>query len=117
MGKADYLDIEYENDEEVAVFYYDNEPVLKLKCENFEWRIPKPKKYSGRTVRLASVTFTENGRRYDYICDIEDVKASDNVIVIGYDGETEVVVHDIYDIPEEELALPLDKYKKVERKA
>lgn len=115
-GKADYLDIIEENDQAVTVLYYDDELVLKLKGNVFDWRIPKPKKASGRTVRLVGITFTPSGRQYDYLCDIEDIKVGDRVIVNGYDGETEVIVKNISDVPEEELALPLEKYKKIERK-
>ncbi|MEE0954202.1 MAG: hypothetical protein U0L49_00130 [Eubacterium sp.] len=115
-GKADFLDTVYENDEPVTVFYYDDKPVLKLKGNDFDWRIPKPKKASGRTVRLVGITFTPGGRQYDYLCDIEDIKIGDRVIVNGYEGETEVIVQNISEVPEEELALPQEKYKKIIRK-
>ncbi len=115
-GKADYLDIIEENDEAVTVLYFDDEPVLKLKGNVFEWHIPKPKKASGKTVRLVGITFTPGGRQYDYLCDSEDIRVGDRVIVNGYDGETEVIVQNISDVPEEELALPLERYKKIERK-
>ena len=36
---------------------------------------------------------------------------------MGYDGETEVYVVDVMDNYESELALPIDRYKKIVRKA
>ena len=114
-GKADDLEIDYKD--KITVLYYDGKPVLKLKGTSFDWRIPKPEKRSGKTVRLVGITFTPGGRQYDYLCDLEDIKPGDKVIVNGYEGEAEVIVQNVTDVAVEELALPLERYKKIERKA
>ncbi len=47
----------------------------------------------------------------------ESIVKGDKVVVMGYDGETEVYVVDVMDKYESELALPIDRYKKIVRKA
>lgn len=114
-GKADNIIVEGWGEDIVAVLSYDRAPVLELRGV-FDWRFPKPKKLSGQKVRLAGVVFTPGGRKYDYLCDIEDVHPGDRVIVNGYDGPTEVLVQNVTDVAVEDLALPLERYKKIERK-
>lgn len=72
----------------------------------------KNKKY-----RFASVEFSRDGKRYDYICDDDTVKEGDDVIVITDRGETTVNVVKIFEKTENETALPIGKYKKIQRKA
>ena len=84
---------------------------MKLVGTVFEWVIKKPAKRSGKTVRIVSVTFSQSGREYDYLCDMDDIKAGDKVIVNGYNGPTEVEVQRVSIVPVEELVLPLDRYK------
>lgn len=45
------------------------------------------------------------------------MKVGDTVVVEGYDGETEVEVTDIQIRKESELGLPVERYKKIVRKA
>ena len=71
----------------------------------------------GQEYRLASVCFHEGGRSYDYLCEDKDVQPGDRVIVMGYEGETEVTVTDVFTKRESELPLPVEKYSKVLRKA
>lgn len=115
-GRADSIDVDYKQGEYFTVLYYDGKPVLKLKGRVFDWWIEKPKKPSGRKVRLVGVTFVEGGEQYHYLCDLDDVKVGDRVVVDGYEGETEVVVRDVRDVPEEELELPLKRFKTIKRK-
>ncbi len=57
------------------------------------------------------------GRTYDYICDFNDVKPGYTVIVEGYNGETKVTVISTAVKKESELGLPVERYKKIIRKA
>ena len=91
--------------------------MLTVNADDCVWKIRRPRQAGGRTVRLAGVTFTPGGRQYDYLCESEDVHSGDRVIVEGRDGETEVTVRNVTDVPEEDLALPVEQYKKVLRKA
>lgn len=70
----------------------------------------------GELFRLVSVRFQPNGRSYDYLCEDESVKIGDTVIVPGYSGDTEVEVINVYTKYGAELALPLERYKRVIRK-
>ena len=71
----------------------------------------------GPEYRLVSVRFGASGRTYDYICEDSSVQAGDTVIVEGYDGETEVEVTKVTVKRESELGLPVERYKKIIRKA
>lgn len=112
-GRADFITTREVKGRTVTTFYYDGAIVLELEGSEFELHIPKAPKTSGKTVRLAGVTFTPGGRQYDYLCDDESVKAGDKVIVNGYDGPKEVEVQSITVVPVEDLALPIEKYKKI----
>ena len=81
-------------------------------------RFPKKSNtITSRTYHLASIRFDGSNGTYDYICDDLSVKEGDRVVVMGYDGETEVTVVSVSDKDESELLLPVEKYKKVLRKA
>lgn len=98
-------------------FYYDDELVAWVKSDNFRfYGNPKEEVY-GPEYRLVSVRFGASGRTYDYICEDPSVQAGDTVIVEGYDGETEVEVIKITIKHESELALSVDRYKNILRKA
>ena len=62
------------------------------------------------------MAFKPGGRTYDYLCDINGVNVGDKVIVMGYDGETEVEVTSVCTKYESELGLPKNRYKKILRK-
>ena len=68
-GRADFFMIREVKGRIVTTFYYDGAIVLELEGSEFELHIPKAPKTSGKTVRLAGVTFTPGGRQYDYLCD------------------------------------------------
>ena len=63
--------------------------------------------------RLASVYFTPGGKHYDYFLDIDNVSVGDKVLVMTNRGKTEVTVVAIFDKTESELALPIDRYKRI----
>lgn len=88
------------------------EPVLTINAERFE--IVAPKENPGNVIRFASVEFTPGGKIYDYICD-DNVTAGDRVAVITKEGEKTVTVIRTFDKHESELALPLSRYKKIEK--
>ena len=97
-------------------FYYDEEIVAWVRSEKF--CIARPaEKVTGPEYLIASVKFEASGRTYDYICELGDVQPGDVVIVEGYDGETEVTVTRVVTKRESELGLPVDRYKKIIRKA
>jgi TPR repeat protein len=98
-------------------FYFDNELAAWSKSEKYRFYGPPAEAPSGPEYRLASVRFSASGRSYDYICEDPSVKPGDTVIVNGYDGETEVEVVNVTTKRESELALPVERYKKIVRKA
>jgi hypothetical protein len=97
-------------------FYNDDELVAYVKCDNHKLIVPAKSASNGKKYRLAGISFSDDGRTYDYICDLDDVKVGDTVVVEGYDGETEVTVTRLTTKRESELSLPLERYKKIVRK-
>ena len=107
---------EYNYAKERFEFYFDRELTAWIQADAFRLyarRVPKP---HGPEHRVVSVQFQPNGRVYDYLSDIEDIRPGDTVIVNGYDGETEVTVVEVRVRKESELGLPVEKYKKIVRK-
>jgi hypothetical protein len=113
--KYDFCD--RNEDTERYELYYDEELVAYVKCESYRMFAPSKPEPSGEEYRLASIRFHENGRTYDYICEVADVQVGDTVIVEGYDGETEVTVTKVTTKRASELGLPVERYKKILRKA
>ncbi len=68
---------------------------------------------SEREYRFASVRFNGYGRTYDYLCDSESIGAGDEVLVDTYAGETVCRVERIAVKKENELSLPLKRYKRI----
>lgn len=98
-------------------FYYDDELTAWSKADKYRfYGIPAEEPF-GPEYRLAGVRFGASGRSYDYICEDETVQAGDTVIVEGYDGEAEVEVLKVAVKHESELGLPVERYKKILRKA
>ena len=97
-------------------FYYDEDMVGWISCEEYRFYRRKKETPSGEQLTLVSVAFGQGDKTYDYICELTDVKVGDRVIVIGYDGETEAEVRAVYIRYESELALPIERYKRVVRK-
>lgn len=98
-------------------FYYDEDMIGWISCEEYQIHQQEKETPSGEQLTLVSVAFQPGGRTYDYLCELPDVNVGDKVIVIGYDGETEVEVRAVYTRYESELGLPIERYKKVVRKA
>ncbi len=98
-------------------FYYDDEIAAWVRSENYRICGKPAAEASGPEYRLASVRFGGSGRTYDYICESEDVRPGDIVIVDGYNGETEVTVERVVTRRESELGLPIERYRKILRKA
>lgn len=67
--------------------------------------------------RLVTVKFKNSSGRYDYLCNIEDVKRGDFVRVLTVRGEQVVEVVKVFWSEEEELEFPLSKYKSILGKA
>jgi hypothetical protein len=107
---------EFNHEEQQYEFYYDEDLVAYVKCGSYRVYAPETPEPYGEEYRIASIRFGESGRTYDYICDFEDVKVGDKVIVEGYDGETEVTVTKITQKRESELEIPIERYKKILRK-
>lgn len=70
-------------------------------------------KLSFKKYRFASVYFNPGGKHYDYLLDTEGVEVGDTVHVMTDRGKAEVVVANIVEKHESELALPINKYKKI----
>ncbi len=98
-------------------FYYDNARVAWLSCDEFIFRKPAKTNDGGRVLKFVSVTFPASEREYDYLCDIRDVEPGDKVIVPGQNGDVAVVVRKVFTCSESELGLPVERYKRVIRKA
>ena len=111
--------VEYDWGERKTSFYLYDELTGEIYTEYYTLTAPAKKKpeLTGAIHHLVSVLFEESGRCYDYLCDDESVKVDDIVIVKGYDGEKAVKVVAVSDKYESELVLPIEKYKKIIRKA
>ncbi|MBR2741098.1 MAG: sel1 repeat family protein [Oscillospiraceae bacterium] len=97
--------------------YFRDEFAGWFRFEELRLYPPKKKKPSGELLRFVSISFQSGNRTYDYLCDIPEIEPGDRVIVEGYDGETEVTVQKVFTEYESELGLPLDRYKRILRKA
>ena len=111
-----YDSCEWNNTERRIDFFYDDSLIGWMACDEYRFYNPDKTEPSGQLLRFAAISFQPNGRTYDYLCDIDGVEAGDRVIVMGYDGETEVTVRNVYTRYESELGLPLERYKKIIRK-
>lgn len=112
-----YDAIAWNDDEGRSEFYYDDALVAWIRCGGYRVDGRPTEEPYGSEYRLVSICFHSGGRSYDYLCDLDDVNVGDTVIVNGYDGETAVEVVAVRIVRESELALPVERYKKVVRKA
>ena len=80
------------------------------------FKVTFPRTSGGKTYRFVSVTFTGGGKRYDYLCDIPDIKVGDEVAVPSPGGEARVTVAAVFEKSESETTLQISKYKSVLRK-
>lgn len=111
--------VEYDYGRNTTKFYLDDKVVGKIitRSYTFDYEKPKKKKPSGKKRHFVSVVFSSQGRMYDYLCDDATIQEGDHVVVNGYDGEIVVEVVSVFDKYESELGLPIDRYKKIIRKA
>lgn len=97
-------------------FYYDEMLIAWSKSKYYRFYGLPTEPAFGDEYNLVTVRFSASGRTYDYICDYNDIKPGDTVIVEGYNGETEVTVISTAVKKESELGLPVERYKKILRK-
>lgn len=102
MFTVDDIDSEY--------FFFNDKPVAKFCYCDF---IIKKPKTNSELHRLISVRFGNNDKSYDYLCDNTEIKIGDLVTVDANGEKTQAVVTDIFEKAENELALPLNVYKKI----
>ncbi|MGN8764354.1 hypothetical protein [Hornefia butyriciproducens] len=108
---------EWSNVEARYEFFCKGELVGWIRSDSYRFYGRTAEAPTGPEYRIASVRFGTSGRTYDYICDLDDVGLGDIVVVEGYDGETEVTVVQLITKHASELALPVERYKKIVRKA
>lgn len=94
------------------VFIHDEECLLELKDCRFE--INAPKKNEEKVYKIASVEFCDGGKLYDYLCG-DDIMENDLVTISVNDEEKTVRVIRIQEKKESELALPVSRYKILEK--
>lgn len=111
--------ISYDNRKKITKFYMDEKQVGSITTAGYIYKpnVSRPQKKEGEKYHFVSILFEKQGRTYDYLCDDQSVTAGDKVIVNGYNGETEVEVVNTFDKFESEIGLPIERYKKVVRKA
>ena len=111
--------ISYDNRKNITKFYMDEKLVGSILTAGYIYKpnVSRPQKKEGEKYHFVSILFEKQGRTYDYLCDDQSVTAGDKVIVNGYNGETEVEVVNTFDKFESEIGLPIERYKKVVRKA
>ena len=99
-------------------FYLGDDLVAEIITERYAFKAPSKKEQApeGKIYHFVRVVFEGSGRAYDYLCDDSSVKAGDQVIINGYDGEKAVNVVLVFDKYENQLGLPIERYKKVIRK-
>ena len=99
-------------------FYLGDDLVGTITTDAYIFYAPlrKAVKPEGKLYHFVRVIFEESGRRYDYICEDASVKDGDKVVIQGYDGEKKVKVVEVFDRHENQLGLPLERYKKIIRK-
>lgn len=64
-------------------------------------------------LRFVKAQFPSSQKYYDYICDIEDIKKDDEVLVMTKYGEKVVTVRGVFFSNLEDMPLPEYAYKKV----
>ena len=100
-------------------FYLGDDLTGEIFTEFYTFKAPAKKEPApeGAKYHFVRVVFEGSGRCYDYLCDDSSVKEGDQVIINGYEGETVVNVVEVFDKYENQLGLPIERYKKVVRKA
>ena len=99
--------------EEPIEFYFYNKRVTSISFRNIYFTSPKKKKNNTIKYHFVRVVFDNAYRTYDYLCDDFSVKVEDTVVVNTDRGEIRVRVVEVFDMPESELLLPYEMYKKI----
>ncbi len=105
------IDVNFENGD---VIFYDTEPVALMKCTEWKYKFNTSDDVEkGEEVCIATVTFEEGGKGYDYICDYDYVKPGQTALVGGDDGMIAVTVQEVRMVKVSELPMPIHRYKKL----
>lgn len=96
-------------------FYLYGNKVAEIICD--EYKVVYPAKEKLERKRFVSVKFPSERWKYDYTCDIPDIKVGDKVIVPTWPIEKVAEAIRVYYKDATETALPMAKYKAVLRKA
>ena len=113
-----FNNVTYNDAEGVSTFWLDGIPVGRITTKYYEISAPLPSEtvaHKGKKHRFVSVVFDGSKRKYDYLCSDKTVKPGDKVMVSGYDGDTVVTVTDVFERFEDELPMPIKKYKKAKK--
>lgn len=113
---ADRVRLGVKGGKETYYFHYKGELVYKLKAEEVVMLIDKEKGLE-KKYNFVSVGFDGSENLYDYLCDIDDIKRGDSVIVPTTGGERKVTVYGMRKKRMSDMPLPDKRYKKVLRKA
>lgn len=116
--KMVFNNVTYNDAEGVSTFWLDGIPVGRITTKYYEISAPLPAEtdaHKGKKHRFVSVVFDGSKRKYDYLCTDKTVKPGDQVMVSGYDGDTIVTVTDVFERYEDELPIPIKKYKKAKK--
>ncbi len=114
---ADSIKHEWRGDDSHYHFTLFGEQVFSFEANKFTRRLRAKTKEELAEYTFASVVFSKKGRRYDYICDLSDVKVGDRVVVSANGEEKEVEVVRLFTTSIGDMPLEVEKYKKVLRKA
>ncbi len=101
----------------LCTFRHHAEEVFSVQGETVTRSLPRRSTGDAAEYRLASVEFRPGGRSYDYICELPDVREGDRVIVMGGDEEQEARVTALRTAATSDLPLPIERYRKLLRKA
>ena len=108
--------IDDEDDRVKVRFLRDGKEMCRIDASTFSVMLPEDEDMivpGGEEHLIASCSFTEDGRTYDYLADGMSVEEGNLAIVDTWNGETTVFVRKVYMMSEAELPLPLEKYKKL----
>ena len=87
--------------------------LMGFKCDSPKASKTMDKKSKSNKHRFALVKLSPRGKTYEYILEIDDVAVGDTICVKSMNGISEVTVLDIVEKYDDELPLPLSRYKKV----
>ncbi len=104
-------DTAYEKEGNAVIFYYRGEEVGWIRCEAYRQQGTGASADVGERYLMVSVMFEGSMKLYDYVCNIEDVKEGDRVVVYSGGKRSIVTVKRVYTAAKSELPLPFHLYK------